>query len=241
MHPNASDTAGCSPLGALLPPNVALVWTRRSEHPSFWDSGLHVEEQEALGRAVPKRRQEFTAGRNCARQAMRLLGLPTDLTEAPIGVGTHREPLFPPGVLGSITHCENFCAAAITRADDTLVGIGIDVEVRQPLEPGVAALVMQAQERPAWASAMGKQGDSMAAAFSIKEAFFKAVFPLCRRYLDFNDVWLSPDSSGGTGRFSLSPIDPSLAACVEGLRIVGRMAADDCHVYSAVTLYRRTS
>jgi 4'-phosphopantetheinyl transferase EntD len=205
-------------------------------NPRLWVGGLLAAEEGLIRGAVPKRRQEFTAGRNCARQALRILGLPANQAKVPIGVGSHREPIFPTGVIGSISHCNEFCAAAVARTGGALVGIGIDVEVNRSLDLDVASLVMSPQERHIWESSLRPRGIPVTIAFSIKEAFFKAVFLRCRRYLDFSDAWLTPALSENGGDFSITAIDPHLKACLEGLRVFGRFAADADHVYSVVTL-----
>ncbi|MFM8535540.1 MAG: 4'-phosphopantetheinyl transferase [Acidimicrobiia bacterium] len=195
-------------------------------------------EKELIGRAVPNRQQEFTAGRNCARQAMRNLGLPANQAEAPISIGSHREPIFPSGVIGSISHCDDFCAAVAARAGNKLVGLGLDVEVNRPIDGDVASLIMRPHERYTWESAFWLNASPLTTAFSIKEAFFQAVFLECRRYLDFGDAWLMPSLSDSDGDFSIAMMDPGLKNCLEGLRVIGRCAADAHNVYSFVALVR---
>ena len=63
------------------------------------DAVLFPEEEAVISRAVEKRRREFRTVWLCARRALRELNL------APVAVlpGEHREPLWPPGVVGSMT------------------------------------------------------------------------------------------------------------------------------------------
>jgi 4'-phosphopantetheinyl transferase EntD len=169
---------------------------------------------------------------------MRNLGLSANQAEVPISVGSHREPIFPTGVIGSISHCDDFCAAVAARAGNVLVGLGLDVEVNRPIDGDVASLVMRPHERHTWESAFWLNACPLTVAFSIKEAFFKAVFLECRRYLDFGDAWLMPALSDSDGDFSIAIMDPGLKNCLEGLRIIGRCAADAHHVYSVAALVR---
>lgn len=123
------QTDRSSPFANLLPPSVAIA---RADQAAQWEEGLLPEERTLIRTAVAKRQREFTAGRNCARAAMRALGWPEQQIGA-IGVGAHREPLLPPGLIGSITHSAHFCAAAVARDDGELLSLGIDADANQPL------------------------------------------------------------------------------------------------------------
>src|SRR5947208_1552294 len=87
------------------------------------DSNPPLEEEAYLGNVVPARRREFRAGRLYARQALRGLGIP----ETAIPIGPDRAPIWPKGVVGSISHSRNLCAAVVGLSADYL-GIGIDIE-----------------------------------------------------------------------------------------------------------------
>lgn len=106
-------------IGDLLPPNVAAAeaW----EDPT--DAGLFPDEEALVANAVAKRRSEFATARRCAREALARLGMPP----APILSGPKREPQWPVDVVGSITHCEGYRAAAVARAGDVRA-LGIDAE-----------------------------------------------------------------------------------------------------------------
>src|SRR5258708_8108427 len=74
-----------------------------------WRGSLLSLEESLVAKAVPKRRREFTAGRNCARRALAQLGYP----DFALLAGSHGQPLWPPGIAGSITHCDDYCAVAV--------------------------------------------------------------------------------------------------------------------------------
>ncbi|MCO4206057.1 phosphopantetheinyl transferase, partial [Aeromonas taiwanensis] len=65
---------------------------------SFREQGITLPP--SLQSAAPKRLGEFLAGRLAAREALR----PFDLTEHPVAIGAAREPLWPAGLEGSISH-----------------------------------------------------------------------------------------------------------------------------------------
>jgi 4'-phosphopantetheinyl transferase EntD len=196
--------------------------------PHFHVSGLWPEEETLIAGAVEKRRREFAAGRTCARLALQRLGM----SPAAIGAGSHREPLFPAGISGSITHTREYCAAAVVRTGPVL-SIGIDAEFNEPLENSVADLILSPDERR-MAHAFGNICSGDALVFSIKEAFFKAVFPFCRQYLDFADVVVALSPTDRTFRADLVKTD--MMARLGDAVVVGRYEFDSRHLYTAVSL-----
>lgn len=141
---------------------------------------LYPIEAEAIARAVPKRRAEFAAGRTYARRALAKLGV----APVAIPVGPQRTPTWPAGVVGSISHCDSYCAA-IAASADIYAGVGLDVELDDVLEESVATSICSAKElsRSEWHGARLSK-----LIFCVKEAFYKAYFPLTRTFLEFNDV-----------------------------------------------------
>jgi 4'-phosphopantetheinyl transferase EntD len=153
------------------------------------------EEMATVANAVDKRRREFATGRHCAHAALRSLGI----EPAPILAGERGMPQWPPGVVGSITHCAGYRAAAVARSGD-LLAIGIDAEPDGPLPDGVldiaslpaerARLRALAEARPAvhWDRVL----------FSAKESVYKAWFPLARRWLGFDEAEITLGTVEGT-------------------------------------------
>jgi len=157
---------------------------------------LFPEEVRSLGQAVEKRRHEFVTGRACARRALERLGLPA----SPIPSGPRGEPLWPPGVIGSITHCAGYRACAVARTTD-LTSIGIDAEPNSALPDGVLEQVAFGPELHLVATAAPVRMDRLL--FSAKEAVFKAWFPLMKKWLGFEDAELSIDLGGQSFRAQL--------------------------------------
>lgn len=189
-------------IATLLPPPVAVV-DARGPLPG---EGLLPEEEALVARSVAKRRAEFTTVRTCARRALAELGLPP----APLLSGDKREPLWPAGVVGSLTHCAGYGAAAVAWARD-LATVGIDAEPHDPLPEGVLARVSLPVERdhlrqlPA-----GVHWDRML--FSAKESVYKAWYPLARCWLGFEDARLvfRPGPDPVRGSFTAELLVPGL-------------------------------
>lgn len=163
----------------VLPPSVVTFHTD-----SDLDEELFPEEVEALGDPVEKRRREFVTGRACARRALERLGV----EPGPIPSGPKGEPVWPEGVVGSLTHCRVLRACAVAREDD-LRSLGIDAEEHEPLPPGILESIANPRERAALARA-GDGAHLDRVFFSAKEAIYKAWFPLAKRWLGFEDVHL---------------------------------------------------
>jgi 4'-phosphopantetheinyl transferase EntD len=141
------------------------------------------QEASAIGRASEKRWLDFARGRHCARQALATFGIEV----APIPIGDHREPIWPAGFVGSITHCAGYCAAAVGQ-DREHAAIGIDAETHAALPNGALEIVSLPSERE-WLVAQASLGlfwDRIL--FSAKESVFKAWYPMARKRLDFHDV-----------------------------------------------------
>lgn len=143
---------------------------------------LWPAEKEAMRRAVPARRQEFAAGRGAAREALSALGLPA----AAITVGGDRAPVWPGGVVGSISHAAGFAVALVARAEDSLA-VGIDIEPHEPLPQDVVTTILRRDE--------AAPDDPLAAraVFAAKEATYKALYPLMKEIWDFGDLGIRLD------------------------------------------------
>lgn len=152
---------------------------------------LRPEEIEDFGEAVPKVLAQSGSARAAARQLMVRLGHPP----ATIRRGFSRAPLWPVGIVGSLTHTASIAAAAIAPAA-ALTGLGIDLEHAQALDPALAAMILTERE----AQTVDRRTLGVQMHFSIKEAVFKAVHPLDGIFLDFKDVEL--DLGAGIARTS---------------------------------------
>lgn len=148
-------------------------------------------EAQAVERAVPKRRREFGTVRFCARQALAELGVPA----APLLSGDNREPLWPPGIVGSLTHCAGYRAAVVAHSRD-VVGVGIDAEPHAPLPDGVLESIGFGAELDQLAAFDGVvHADRLL--FCAKEAVYKVWFPLARCWLGFADAAVTLGPNGG--------------------------------------------
>jgi 4'-phosphopantetheinyl transferase EntD len=193
---------------------------------------LFDEERAVVARAVDKRRREFATVRHCARRALASLGHP------PVALvpGRRGAPLWPDGIVGSMTHCDGYRAAALARADQVRA-VGIDAEPDGPLPDGVLHLIARPEEIAHLADLRHGGGAGPEhwerLLFSCKEAVFKVWFPLTQRELDFHDasIRLHPGDATFTADLLADPGDGVLPS-----RLAGRWIAARCLVVSTIAL-----
>jgi 4'-phosphopantetheinyl transferase EntD len=208
----------------LLPDYVACAECDGDDASAFLLRG----EAAALGRAVASRVREFTTARCCARRALE------EFVAPPVALlsGPDREPLWPEGYVGSITHCDGYRGAAVARRRDAL-SIGIDAEIHEPLPPEILSLVTVDAER-AWLSRApaGVHWDRLI--FSAKESVYKAWFPLTHTWLDFGDVCVTVDVAAAGFRASL--LDPPQLGGRAPDSFEGRFRFTLRHIFTAIAV-----
>jgi len=200
--------------------------------------GDEVERAVSMG---DKRQREFAAGRTCARLAMHRLGCDGEAQVTSSG----RAPRWPEGLVGSISHTRGYCAAVVARTVDTGgAHLGLDVEHLGRIKPNLWRRIFVAAERDdlerraASADADRANGvpDADTAAttiFSVKEALYKAQFPITESWVGFEDVRveLGTDGAATLHRETALPVLDALAWPVRGRWLVA-----DGRVVTAVTL-----
>jgi 4'-phosphopantetheinyl transferase EntD len=210
----------------LLPPEVGVVAVP-GDGP---DIVALPEERALLGGAVAARLAEFATARHCARLALRRIGAPV----GPILRGPKREPVWPAGIVGSITHCTGYRAAAVAHAADMLT-IGIDAEPHEAIRDRVVERIMREEERAWLAEApTGIHWDRVI--FSVKESVYKAWFPLAQAWLGFEDASVAVDPVAGTFRARLV-IDPPAGVPAE---FPGRYLIEGGLVLTAIAIKHKS-
>lgn len=139
-------------------------------------------------RAVDKRKAEFLAGRLAASRALHGYGLAEQGKR--LARGEKREPLWPSGIHGAITHTKHLAAALVTPSS-SVQGVGIDIE-SCIVEETMLNIKRQITSDEEW-EIVNSQANRCAAftyVFSAKESFFKAAFPQVRKYFGFDALRL---------------------------------------------------
>lgn len=174
-------------LDGLFPESVIT----EAASPWMWNAELAHEEKMIVENAVDKRRREFTAGRTCARGILKQLGFSGDLT---VGKDKHGAPVWPDGIVGSISHTADVCVVSIGRQTPQLTSLGVDVEKDTGLAPELVNLVCDERERKMCRASRIEDPLRLAKiVFSAKESVYKCLYPVTKTVLDFMDVHLRLD------------------------------------------------
>lgn len=143
----------------------------------------------SISHSVPKRQAEYFHGRLAARTALRAAGA----MDADVLTGTQREPVWPAGMTGAITHQGPYAGAAVMPVD-AVNGIGIDIEapISDDAREAVTQLAVTAGELGALRSeSVLPDPVLLALAFSGKESFYKALFYRVGRFFGFEAIELT--------------------------------------------------
>jgi enterobactin synthetase component D / holo-[acyl-carrier protein] synthase len=212
-------------LATILPEEVTVV----EAEDWMWRAPLLPDEAEAVRHAGSRRRREFAAGRTCARIALQKIGI----HQFSIRCGADRLPRWPHGIVGSITHSTDYCAAAI-GIQPRILGLGIDAEENAPLTIEEADLICSALEleRAARVS-LPASVPVPRLIFSAKESFFKCYYALVRQFLEFSDVTVSIIDDN---RFVAELGTDAAPSLLGHRRCEGRFAVDQYHILTAVAL-----
>jgi 4'-phosphopantetheinyl transferase EntD len=214
---------------ALLPGEVFSIDT--VDDPP--EAKLWPEEEALVANSVEKRKREFTTARHCARQALAGLGLP------PVAVltGPNREPLWPNGVVGSITHCAGY-RAAVVAWDREIASVGVDAEPNEPLPEGVLTSVALPEEIRWVTELLWRRPDVRwdRLLFSAKESVYKTWFPLAKRWLDFEEASITVDADRGTFAARLLVPAPTLPGYGMLTGFAGRWLVSAGLVITAITV-----
>lgn len=141
---------------------------------------LSPAEREQVEGAVASRRAEYSTGRFLAKRALGQLG--SDASSIP---SEGRRPIWPEGVVGSITHSRRYALAVASRRSQ-FAGVGIDLERTNRVTKALAPKTMTEGELAA--AGAGWPPSPRTANFSAKEAIFKAVNPIVGLMIGFKEV-----------------------------------------------------
>ncbi|MDP9088299.1 MAG: 4'-phosphopantetheinyl transferase superfamily protein [Pseudomonadota bacterium] len=224
----AMNPAILSPtLSTLFPPGAVAAELRDPGDPGL----LLPAEGNGLGRAVPQRLQEFAAGRLCARRALAEFGIVDFAIEA----AEDRRPIWPDGMVGSITHTAGFCAAVVAERRSS-AGLGIDTEVIGEVNGQIWSRICVSREID-WLHSLpaSQQTGAVALIFSAKEAFYKCWYPLLRERLDFQDVTVTPEWNAADGSFRIHVGRSVAVRHVAALPLAGRYVFHEGFVSAGVS------
>jgi 4'-phosphopantetheinyl transferase EntD len=169
-------------LSALVQPGVLIghrLIAPGDEH------ALLAAELSAFSGSVLKVRRQSGAARGLARVLLKKAGQgETAIPKSPSGA-----PVWPPGIVGSLAHDDEFAIAVIAHSKQ-FVSLGIDVEPAEALPSELVNLVATPEEQQRYSSTLLESR----LLFSIKEAVYKAANPIDGRFLDFHEIEVDLDT-----------------------------------------------
>jgi 4'-phosphopantetheinyl transferase EntD len=170
-------------LKSIIPESIEYKINKISD---FGNEQIFHTEQKLVEKSCPKRKKEFVAGRITAKYILQSFGV----ENFPILTGKFREPVWPLGIVGSISHCSEYCFVAASSEKYTL-SLGVDIEPNEPIAEELINYVLTDKEKDWIQYQKGKGGEGIhwsKAIFSAKESAYKCVFPLLKKYIDFKEV-----------------------------------------------------
>ena len=222
-------------IGRLFPAQVSLAVAAQEEYLSCPWPGEHAGDV-----AWPyRRRRQYAAGRSAARMALTGLGL------AAQAIPRMRDgaPSWPPGVTGSITHCDLLCCSVAAFRKD-IAGIGIDAEAFRTISDRLGRSILTGPE----CDRRGCLSPRLASvwpllAFSAKEAFFKCYYPLSGARLELEDIAVEPiehatafaGAAHSSGAFKIRLLRTDLPLAAEVPRFFGRYLVTNDLVVTGMT------
>lgn len=191
-----------------------------------------VQPPASIQRSMPKRQAEFLAGRLCARAALQHL----DQRDWVPDIGEDRAPIWPDDVCGSITHSHGWAAAIVAHKHDWR-GLGLDTEKLLSHERATrlaGEILTPAEMKQLAAGPVEQTALRVTLTFSIKEALFKALFPLVNQRFYFHDAQLLEWSDTGHARLRL--LTDLSSEWHNGKELDGQFSLHDGHLLSLVAV-----
>ena len=151
---------------------------------------LHPAEREAAAALLGYRQPEWVGARLAWHAAAGSLGRPLE----PLLSGPEHQPLGPAGVAVSLSHKRDLAVALVGPAQAGALGVDLEGDGRSRLR--VAEKVLREEERVALAAlSPERQWLEVMVRFAVKEAIYKAVHPVLRRYVGFHEASVEVDLS----------------------------------------------
>lgn len=222
---------------AILPSHVARCSVAVDLHDEATDldaTFAGIELPARLRDAARKRHIEFLAGRWCVREALRAQ-LP-ERAGITVGHDDSRAPVWPDGLVGSITHTQNFVSSAVAPSE-AVRSLGIDSEVRFSVERArrLGGHFARPRELADLARAGLDEGDLATLVFSLKESVFKCLHPFVRGYFGFQVAHVV-EVSAREGRARVRLVEGLTREFHAGCELEGRFDLGGDHLHTALVI-----
>jgi 4'-phosphopantetheinyl transferase EntD len=192
---------------------------------------LYAVERHAARSFSDRRVAEFAAGRHCAHRALMQLGV----NGAAVPVRQDRSPVWPPDIVGSISHSRTCAVAIAAHATENLLSLGVDVEETEPIEEELMEQIGTQSEYTLLRGAGCVSHELVSRLlFSLKEASFKCLYQWSGAFPDFADLRLL--DMGSARDFAMGRLMKPTGEIAE--RVVGKFVVGREHICSTAVLRR---
>lgn len=154
---------------------------------------LPTAEQAHCERLSAVRRREWIGGRTALHLAL------ADFAR-PIGVDDRGAPQLPDGWVGSVSHKGALAGALLAAAGSGWIGLDIERAVAPRID--IAPRILSEREL----AEVPDRGSAVTLRFALKEAIYKAIDPVMRRYVGFREVELEVGPDGDCRVMSHLPL-----------------------------------
>lgn len=134
--------------------------------------------------SVPWRQAEYLAGRLLVRYLQQQCGLAV----LPLLAGADRCPRWPPGQIGSLSHSAGQVFAAVQPAGpagQSVLGVDVECVLSPQQQQLLGTEILTGAELSLGRAAGLTENTVLTLGFSAKESLYKALYPQCRRVMDF--------------------------------------------------------
>jgi 4'-phosphopantetheinyl transferase EntD len=222
VNNSSLDINSSSIIQTLFPGSVTGKIIPIDDHQSY----LNIDEASIIASASIKRKLEFSSGRYCAKKLLEQY----NHTNISILPGQNREPVWPDGIIGSISHCKDLCGAVINKRTE-IHSIGFDIENIKQTRNDIGRIVCTPEEKQ-WIKQQNQYPYNILVLliFSLKESVYKCIYQYKQIKIGFKDCIVIPDFSTNTAKLHFQKQDMQI-----DLHLT--FAINSHHIYSGAICY----
>ncbi|MGF1739731.1 4'-phosphopantetheinyl transferase superfamily protein [Vibrio profundum] len=180
-------------------------------------SAYQIDFPTQLKQAVPKRCAEFLAGRYVAQQAVK--ELTTRVHQIP--VANDRSPIWPEGIVGSISHTDSQSIAAVAFKEDCqLLGLDLENWIEPDLALELSSQIIDSTEIDLLSETELSFHQGLTLIFSAKESLYKALYPKVQTFFGFESARIT-NIDQGKRQFTVSLIQALTKEYCRGWQVTG--------------------